>query len=401
MEESNKYKKIIETRRLCVIIPTFNNGTTIKSVIEGVLNYTSEIIVVNDGSTDDTENILSEFDKIEIVNFENNCGKGMALRKGFEYARNLDYNYAITIDSDGQHMPEDIPNFLNKLEEEPYGIIVGDRNMNQDGIPRSSNFGNKFSNFWFSLETGVKIPDTQSGYRLYPLRHLSNIKFYTKKFEFEIEVLVRAAWRNIKISSVPVKVFYAPADKRISHFRPFKDFARISVLNTILVLITLLYIKPYKTLKYFRKKRLKEVIREQFLRTDESNLKKTFSVMLGSFLAIAPIWGWQLAAAIALAYILKLNKVIVFVTVNFSIPPMIPLIIFASIKTGAIVLNYDSSLIDFDMSFSLESIKRDLYQYVVGSLVFGVVFSLFMGILTFSLLNIFRKKNINTIVNKN
>ena len=128
--------------------------------------------------------------------------------------------------------------------------------MEQASVPGKSSFGNKFSNFWFWVETGLKMSDTQSGYRLYPVKLLETTKFLTRKFEFEIEVLVTSAWRGIEITEVPVRVFYAEKESRVSHFRPFKDFTRISILNTVLVTIALLYIKPRDFIRGLKKKTL-------------------------------------------------------------------------------------------------------------------------------------------------
>ncbi len=126
--------------------------------------------------------------------------------------------------------------------------------MDQASVPGKSSFGHKFSNFWFKVETGVQMGDTQSGYRLYPVKLLQNFKFMTKKFEFEIEVMVRAVWSGIEITEVPVRVFYAEKGKRVSHFRPFKDFTRISILNTVLVTLALLYYKPRDFFRSIKKK---------------------------------------------------------------------------------------------------------------------------------------------------
>ena len=155
----------------------------------------------------------------------------------------MGYEYALTIDSDGQHYPSDIPVFIEKLLEFQKPILlIGSRNMNQDSVPKKSSFGHKFSNFWFHFETGIKLTDTQSGYRLYPLLYIPK-KFFTKKFEFEIEIIVRTAWNGIPVQNVPIQVLYDPTE-RVSHFRPFRDFTRISILNTILVFIAIFYIKP-------------------------------------------------------------------------------------------------------------------------------------------------------------
>lgn len=234
--------------RICVLIPTFNNQKTLKRVLDGVLFYSADIIVVNDGSTDATADILREYPQITTIHLEKNSGKGHALKTGFSRALTMGFRYAITIDSDGQHYPDDIPVFVEGLKKENRDVLlIGSRNMSQEGIPRKSSFGNRFSNFWYKFETGIALEDTQSGYRLYPLEKIPK-HFFTPKFEFEIEVIVRAAWSGVPVKNVPVKVLYDPAE-RVSHFRPFQDFTRISILNTVLVSIALAYIKPRNFLR--------------------------------------------------------------------------------------------------------------------------------------------------------
>lgn len=234
----------MEAHKICVLIPTYNNAKTLSDVINSVLAYSDHVVVVNDGSTDDTDKILAHFPTIQVVRYADNKGKGWALRQGFQYAVSKGYDYAITIDSDGQHFASDIPLFLEKRATHPNDIIIGARNMDQQSVPGKSSFGHRFSNFWFWVETGYKASDTQSGYRLYPLFLLKDLTFYTVKYEFEIEVIVRGSWHGVGVSFVPVQVYYPPQGERITHFRPFKDFTRVSVLNTILVLIAFLYIKP-------------------------------------------------------------------------------------------------------------------------------------------------------------
>lgn len=248
------FREMFKQKKVCVLVPTYNNEQTLGMVLNSVLKYTDQIIVVNDGSTDSTTQVLRQFPQINLVSYLQNKGKGHALRTGFRHAVKSGYEYAITIDSDGQHFADDLGKFLTKLEDQPSSIIIGARNMDQSSVPGKSSFGNKFSNFWFWVETGLTMSDTQSGYRLYPVKLLENINFITTKFEFEIEVLVTSAWRGIGITEVPVKVFYAEKDQRISHFRPFKDFTRISILNTFLVTIALLYIKPRDFFRGIKKK---------------------------------------------------------------------------------------------------------------------------------------------------
>ena len=183
MSDYNLYKLRFKELKCCVLIPTYNNAATLPAVLRDVSQYTDDICVVNDGSTDSTLDVLKEFPQVHLYTYEKNRGKGWALRKGFEFARSKGYDYAITIDSDGQHYADDLPVFLKAIEEDPNAIYIGARNMKQSSVPGKSSFGNKFSNFWFKFETGIDLPDTQSGYRLYPIRALEKIHFFTIKYE--------------------------------------------------------------------------------------------------------------------------------------------------------------------------------------------------------------------------
>lgn len=387
------FKKQADILGACVLIPTYNNAHTLGQVISDVLEYTDHVIVVDDGSTDDTKNILQSFSQIKVVSYLPNKGKGWALRQGLKYAAENGFRYAITIDSDGQHFAKDLPVFLEKIESEPDALLIGARNMNQESVPGKSSFGNRFSSFWFRVETGIKGPDTQSGYRLYPLKPLGKMHFFTRKYEFEIEVLVRAAWKGVKIDWVPVSVYYPPQEERVSHFRPFKDFFRISVLNTILVLITFLYIKPRDFVKgIFDSQKRKQVWNDYFLVPGESDEVKAMSIAFGVFMGIVPIWGFQLAAAIFLAILLKLNKPLVIVAANISIPPMIPFIIFGSIKAGAFWMGKQAVDISFTKSISLLTIQQSLKQYIVGSVTLAVVAGVFFGVLSYALFKIKNSK---------
>jgi len=384
-----KYKEL----RACVLIPTYNNSATLSAVIRDVAQYTDQVIVVNDGSTDNTAELLQNFPLLQIITQPVNKGKGSALRTGFDYARKRGYQYAITIDSDGQHFAKDLYKFLKKATENPGAIIIGARNMDQEAVPGKSSFGNRFSNFWFRIETGIILPDTQSGYRLYPLQPLQNIHFFTRRFEFEIEVLVRAAWMGIDIVSVPVTVYYAPRETRVSHFRPLKDFTRISILNTFLVLITLLWIIPRNFLRgLFDKKKRQAFLNQHLLNPHHSDERKAVSIAFGVFMGIVPLWGFQLALAIFFSVILKLNKGLVILAANISIPPMIPLIIFLSYKMGAWWMHDRAVLLVFSKNISLQNIKTNLEQYVYGSLTLAVTAALVLGLFSYLLMKIFKRR---------
>ena len=378
--------------KTCVIIPTYNNGTTLEGVISEVLKISTDIIVVNDGSTDNTALILQKFNSLKTLSYAVNKGKGYAIRKGFEIAIAEGYTYAITIDSDGQHYAGDIPLFIQKVQEEPHSLIVGARNLVRTTISESSSFANRFSNFWYRLITGISLPDTQSGFRLYPLELIKEMRFYTRKYEFELEVLVRAAWNDIKISSVPIRVYYPPKKERVSHFRPFKDFTRISLLNTLFVIISLLYIKPFSFLKYLTRENIRNFVTKHILLTDETNFNIAMAVAFGVFMGIIPIWGLQLITAIALAHLFKLSKFIVIVAANISIPPMIPFILYASYITGGILMGTGTNM-RFSRDLTVRSFENNVLQYILGSIVFAVIMGIATGIASYIFVSNLRKKH--------
>ena len=239
-------KATLKARGICVVIPTYNNAGTLAKVVREALYYCADVIVVNDGSTDETTQILQGVPNINVVDYARNRGKGYALKKGFKKALSLGFAYAITIDADGQHLASDIPLLLHANQEYPGALIVGERDL--EGVQRSkgSDFANKFSNFWFYIQTGRKLSDTQTGYRLYPLRKLYGLKLLTSRYEAELELLVFSSWHGVRLVSVPIHVYYPPKEERVSHFRPGKDFLRISVLNTVLCGLAIVYGLPLR-----------------------------------------------------------------------------------------------------------------------------------------------------------
>jgi glycosyltransferase involved in cell wall biosynthesis len=368
-------KESMNRLKVCVIVPTYNNNKTLKRVLDSVLAYTSHIIIVNDGSTDETVTILKEYSELIQINHTKNTGKGSALRNGFKKAMSLNYQYAITIDSDGQHFASDIPNFIETLENEGSALLIGSRNMTQEGVPKKSSFGNKFSNFWFWFETTIKLEDTQSGYRLYPLQQIPK-KYVTNKFEFEIEVIVRSAWKGISVKNIPIQVLYDPSE-RVSHFRPFKDFTRISILNTVLVIIALLYIKPRDFFFNLKKKGLKKFFIENVLQSNDPPIKKACAIALGVFIGIAPFWGFQSVLVLFLAAILRLNKAISFLFSNISMPIFLPFIIMGSLKMGGFFVKEKIEKVTDESLTAI--IATHFQQYIIGSFALALAAAITFG----------------------
>lgn len=363
----------------CIIIPTYNNAGSIADILGRTRKVTRDIIVVNDGSKDDTRTILNTFSDIVVIHHGKNHGKGKAIKTGFATAINRGYKYAITMDADGQHYPEDIIYMINALYRFQQSIIVGARNMAQSSVPSKSSFGNKFSNFWIWLYTGIDLPDSQSGFRLYPLQKIQAIRLITWKFEFEVEILVRAAWRNIPLQHVPVRVYYPPGDLRVSHFRPIKDFTRITILNTVLGFLAFFYYIPVRMFKKWRDKGFRKSLKEMIHDPETSMENKAASIGFGVFMGVFPVWGYQLIIGLALCQVLRLNKALFVLAAHVSIPPMIPLILFASYLIGGVVMQEGTSMSFNQEDFTLSGMANNLYQYLVGA----VLLSIFAGIFTF------------------
>ena len=238
-------KKTLRDRGICVVIPTYNNAGTIADVVRRALEYCLDVIVVADGCTDQTLDILQGIEEITVVCCAKNGGKGSALKRGFKQALQMGFAYAITLDADGQHFPEDIPTMLQANQKHPGALIVGER-RGLDAMERSkgSKFANAFANFWFAIQTGRYLKDTQTGFRLYPLKKIHGLSLLTSRYEAELELLVFASWHGVEIVSEPVNVYYPPQEERVSHFRPIADFSRIFVLNTVLCLLAVVYGLP-------------------------------------------------------------------------------------------------------------------------------------------------------------
>lgn len=404
MTKPTELKDFFQAQKICVIIPTFNNQNTIVKVIKDVGNYCYDILVVNDGSTDQTSELISLINNIEVVSYDKNVGKGYAIRQGFKKALELGFDYAITIDADGQHFADDLQIFAEKHKENPDALIIGSRNIAADGMPSKNTFANKFSNFWFWAETGEKLPDTQSGFRLYPVKFYKKSKFFTNKYEFEIEVLVRSAWSGIKIFPVPIKVDY-PED-RVTHFRPLPDFTRISMLNTCLVLITYLWIVPRNAFRYLTRNKFVDVIRDQITAHNDKPSKIAIALGFGVFMGIAPIWGFQMLVAAFLAHFFRLNKILVLAASNISLPPLIPFIIYFSYHTGGLILKSKQEITgetliylrqqiaDGEFYATFQEFGYSIFQYVVGALIFGLVMGVAVGLVSYLILRLsgFSKK---------
>jgi len=384
----------------CVIVPTYNNDHSLYTFLNELITYTGNIIIINDGSTDTTKSILEEFSTLDIVVHEVNRGKGIALKTGFKRAEELGYEYAITIDSDGQHYPADLVKFIKVLEEKQPGdpeiLLVGDRDMAQAGIPGKSSKGNRFSSFWYLVVTAQELEDTQSGYRLYPVKLINSLKLITWKFELEIEVLVKSAWKKVVVKNIPIRVHYDPVS-RVTHFRPFWDIVRIVLLYMYFVVVSFFYIHPRNKYRDFKQKGIARFVKEDIIRHQDSPQRKASAISLGIFVGISPFWGFHTLLVFTLAAIFNLNKPVAFLFSNISIPPFIPFILYFSYQLGNFMLGNG---VDWELDLENFNSAKDLLtgftQYLVGSFSLAILTSGIFWIL-FYLLFLFQESKSNRV----
>ena len=212
--------------RFAIVIPAYNHDHKVKDVVENALKLKMPVIVVDDGSTDSTFDRIRAIEGISILRHLTNQGKGAAIMTGFTRAVKV-ADWAITLDADGQHHPEDALGLIRAIPERQRPIVVGIRQgMLKTNAPWTSRFGRSFSNFWVWVSGGPRMNDSQSGFRIYPLPEAMGLNVKARRFQYEVEVLVRARRNQIPVIEAPVRVIYNEGSQRTSHFRPFVDFVR-------------------------------------------------------------------------------------------------------------------------------------------------------------------------------
>lgn len=373
--------------RIAVVMATYNNAGTLRQVLAGVrANSPGPMIVVDDGSTDGSADMLRAEHGIDVLRVAPNRGKGHALRRGFERARALGCTHAITIDTDGQHDPADVPAITQAIIAQPDAMVMGIRNMDQASVPGRSSFGNRFSNFWFKVETGITLGDTQTGFRGWPLRPMEGMRWLTDRFGFEVEAIVKLAWSGVPFAQVPVRVRY-DFPERVSHFKPFLDFTRISFLNAWLVTCALVWYWPKRLLLQGG---LWRAIKAEAIHPEESSIRKACAIGFGFFMGIVPIWGLQLLIGIPLAYALRLNRVLFIAAANISLPPMIPLILYASYRFGAPIVGGNAFVPEDLDGLSLATVHQHVVQYATGAVALALTVAAIGTTFSFALLRVMR-----------
>lgn len=374
-----------------IVIPLYNHAATIKHVAEESLKFCKDVMVVDDGSTDLGIHKIEKL-PVNIIHFKKNKGKGAAITAAAEWAAENKFTHIITIDADGQHYPHDIPRLIEAALQNPNAIIIGKRKFddNDTDIPAYSKFGRKFSGFWAKVQTSQKIIDMQSGYRVYPLSVFGKFKIYTKRFTFEIEIIIKAIWSGFKVEEIDVDVHYPDRKDRISHFKLFTDNARLSILNTYLTIRAML---PVPHRKYIENKKGEIISLNPFKVVVEQMKKKENPFHLAVSAAWGSFWG-----AIALPGIrtmmlffgagwFNLNRAVVFSVDKLAMPPFIP---FVCIEVGYFI-RHGKFLTEVSWQIIGREFLQRVWEWVIGSLIVAPVFGLLVGCIVFVIGHILRK----------
>lgn len=370
--------------RTLLVIPVFNHGKTLRSVAERSLGSGFDVLVVDDGSTDGGPDTISDL-PVGLHRLPANRGKGAAILAGAALAKRAGYEAILTIDADGQHDPEEAGRLCEAAAASWPVVVVGARRMEGPDVPPSSRFGRSFSDFWVRLECGQSLPDSQSGYRLYPVDFLVAGSFLSTRFPFEVEVLVRAAWAGLGIVSIPVPVHYPPPGERVSHFRPFVDNLRLTALHTWLVTRSLL---PWPHRKLERKKSpdpeapgiLQPVKFFRRLSTEHSGAGElAAAVFVGIFIGALPIIPFGIATIVYVNHRLHLNKLAGVAASNVCCAPFVPLL---CMETGHF-LRHGTFLAAFDRHALIDEMHLRLWEWLLGALAVGPILGAAGALLTY------------------
>jgi glycosyltransferase involved in cell wall biosynthesis len=368
------------TPRIIIVIPVYNHGRTLRNVVCQALEANKEVIVVDDGSTDGGAETISDLN-VRLISHSENRGKGAAIMTASQEASILGATHIVTIDADGQHNPADLVRFIPIIEKNLDAIIIGARVFDPYTTPFGTRFGRAFSNIWLRVQTGYAIKDTQSGFRAYPLPLLKWLKLKDCYYSFEIEVLVKAAWAGVDLEEVDISVYYPSPSDRVSHFRPFLDNFRLSILNTKLTIRAVVPI-PHKKFKPESEKTEKisllrplKLIRS-LLGDNCSPQQLAAAGGLGVFIGAVPLIACQTITILFAASFLRLNKVMALAASQLCIVPFIPAL---CIEVGYFV-RHGRFLTEVSIeTIGYQGLER-FFEWFLGSLILGPVLGFLVGI---------------------
>ena len=377
-----------------VVIPVYNQPLRLREVVSRSLEQGYSVLVVDDGSD---EPVTLDGLPAEIIRHDRNLGKGAAIMTAARHLKNEGITHIITLDADGQHYPEDLPELLKAVEEHPESVIIGVRDFESCNCPGSSRFGRAFGNFWVRLQTGTRVLDIQSGFRAYPVAALEAVKCRSKGYAFEVEFIVRALWGGLDVHHADVRVHYPRPEHHISHFDRLGDNLRLTLLNTHLTLRALVPWphrkladagKPVSVLHPLRS--IRALLSERATRRELG-----FAVALGVFLGAVPLIAFHTMAILIAAAFLRLNRVAAVAASQLCMPPVVPAL---CIEVG-FFMRYGrfltlSGVDDLQGASFLQighmGLQR-LLEWLLGSLVVGTVLAVVLGFMTYAVARVLER----------
>ena len=349
--------------KFLVVIPHYNHLNALHTVAQQCRAIWPDVLVVDDGSESFSPKLLQDLD-VQCMVQPINHGKGVAILAGAAWAKEHDFTHIITIDADGQHNPKEIELFIKEATQYQHALILGVRKFDNT-VPFGSRFGRKFGNFWVHVQTGKAVQDIQSGYRCYPVDLLQVLDVWSKRYAFEVEVVVRALWAGFDVREVPIAVSYTK--ERISHFSKFKDNVRLTVLNTYLTMRSMI---PFAHRQY--KQEAEKLVEQSYWQTLKDNLAAPGSVLRN---ALSAAWG-IFCGSIALPGIRQvwlfwgagwwnLNRLVSISFEKLCIGPFIPAL---CIEVGYF-LRHGHWLTEFTMTTLGKQALQRVWEWLLGSLV--------------------------------
>ncbi len=361
-------------------LPVYNNRKTVRQVAAACREIVSHVVVVDDGCTDgDLGEILSGLDVV-VLKHAANIGKGQAILTASRYIESQGGQYMITIDADGQHLPQDIRKFLPLIQEDTPAIIIGCRDFTTDNVPVASRFGRSFANFWLLVETGKIVGDCQSGFRAYPVKYINQISFKGDHFDFEAEVLAKAAWGGLALTTVDIGVVYPKPEERVSSFKPFLDNLRLTGIHSMLVGRRLLPIRHQKlvetrnTLDVSLLRHPAQVLK-MLLKESATPEGLALSAAVGMFIAVLPILFMHSVVIFYFSLRFNLNKIVTLNVQHLAVPPFIPAL---CIEVGY-YLRHGRWLTNLSFATVFQQFSSRLFEWFLGSLIIAPLAALLIG----------------------
>ena len=383
--------------RPVVVAPTYNNATTLATVLAELADLDLPIVVVDDGSTDATAPLLAAWAARDpaartVLAHPRNRGKAAALRTAFAHAV-ATHTHAVTIDTDGQLFPADVPPLLDLARDRPNALVLGARNARAAGYPLRSRLGRWASNRLVWIECGQAVADSQCGLRVYPLAFVTVARCGAERFGFETEIITRATWAGLPVAQVPVACRYFPPGQRVSHFRPTVDSLRAMAMHARLIAAAsnplplgrpIARRSPTGAAPASGRSLPRRFLRwinpvtawRQARQGDAGRTRFAAGFAAGVFIGALPLYGLQTVLSLFAARKFRLHPMSVITGSNLSGPPVGVALVAVEVAVGHLLLHGalpDRSSFHLTAGPLAQTLRPLVCEWVIGALVVGTL----------------------------